>query len=163
MPALSNVKRKINEYLSGFVDGEGCFSISFSKRPKFIIGWETKPSLSVSQNRDRAEVLFLMQKHWKCGFLRDGVIDNTIKFEVRRLDDLINKIIPHFDLYPLLSSKNNDYKLFRKICFMMKDGKHTTIDGFRKIIPLAFHMNASGRRKYSQKDIMKFMRSQMKV
>ena len=61
MPALKK-KRNIQEYISGYVDGEGCFSVSFSKREKFLVGWETKPSFSVSQNEDRAQILFLMQK-----------------------------------------------------------------------------------------------------
>tara|TARA_Y100000310_G_scaffold170442_2_gene170594 strand:- start:10319 stop:10810 length:492 start_codon:yes stop_codon:yes gene_type:complete len=163
MPALSLKKRKLEEYISGFIDGEGCFSVSFSKRPKFIVGWETKPSFSVSQNRDRAEVLFMMKEYFKSGFIRDGVTDNTIKYEVRRLDDLIHKVIPHFVRYPLLSSKQNDFELFKEVCFTMAKDKHTTIDGFQKILPIAFQMNASGRRKYSQDEILKFLYTQMKV
>jgi len=90
-------KRNVAEYISGFVDGEGCFSVSFTKRSRFLVGWETKPSFSVSQNRNRAEQLFIMHKHFGCGFMRDGKTDNTIKYEVRRLDDLLEKVIPHFE------------------------------------------------------------------
>jgi hypothetical protein len=42
--------RVLAEYISGYVDGEGCFSVSFTKRTKFLVGWETKPSFSISQN-----------------------------------------------------------------------------------------------------------------
>lgn len=56
-PTLSS--RDIAEYISGFVDGEGCFSVSFSKRQRFNTGWEIKPSFSVSQNHDRARPLSL--------------------------------------------------------------------------------------------------------
>ena len=93
-PALN--KRNVSEYISGFVDGEGCFSVSFSKRPRFSVGWETKPSFSVSQNHDRAQPLFIMQEHFGCGFMRDGISDKTLKYEVRRLDDLLEKVLPHF-------------------------------------------------------------------
>ena len=55
MPALGSKKRNLEEYISGYVDGEGCFSVSFSKRKRFIVGWETKPSFFVSQNYDRNE------------------------------------------------------------------------------------------------------------
>ena len=163
MPALGSKKRNLEEYISGYVDGEGCFSVSFSKRKRFLVGWETKPSFSVSQNYDRAEVLFLMQKKFRCGFMRRDFSDRTLKYEVRRLDDLIQKIIPHFEKYPLLSSKHKDFLIFKKICFMMKQEKHKNLSGLRKIINLAFKMNASGRRRYSKKDILNFATSQMKI
>lgn len=160
-PALKD--RNISEYLSGFVDGEGCFSVSFTKRPRFFVGWETKPSFSVSQNRNRAQQLFIIQKYFKCGFMRDGKTDNTIKYEVRRLDDLLEKVLPHFEKYPLLSAKQRDIELFKAICLIMKNNEHITPKGFKKIIPIAFCMNESGRRKYSKRDILEFMRFQMKV
>ena len=160
MPTLSSERRNIREYVSGFVDGEGCFSVSFSKRPKFIVGWETKPSLAVSQNHDRAEPLFLMQSIFKCGFMRDGITDNTVKYEVRRLDDLIKKVIPHFERYPLLSSKYKDFLIFKKICLMMKRSEHRNLKGFKKILSLAIQMNGSGRRKYSEEYILNVLKFQ---
>ena len=163
MPALKDKKRNICEYISGFVDGEGCFSISFSKRQKLLIGWETKPSFSVSQNHDRAEVLFLIQKELNCGFMRRDFSDRTLKYEVRRLSDLLEKVIPHFETYPLLSSKHKDFLLFKEVCMMMKKGRHKTSEGIKKILPLAFKMNSTGRRRYTQKDIFKFISAQMKI
>ena len=160
-PALK--LRNVPEYISGFVDGEGCFSVSFSKRPRFLVGWETKPSFSVSQNHDRAEPLFIMQKHFGCGFMRDGKIDRTIKYEVRRLNDLLEKVIPHFRKYPLLSSKQKDFEYFVEVCELMKRNEHVTPEGLKKIVAIAFKTNASGRRKYTQKDILAFMQNQMKV
>jgi intein-encoded DNA endonuclease-like protein len=160
-PALK--QRNVAEYISGFVDGEGCFSVSFTKRPRFIVGWETKPSFSVSQNRDRAQQLFIMQEYFGCGFMRDGKTDDTIKYEVRRLNDLLEKVFPHFEKYPLLSAKQRDFESLKKVCVLMKDNYHTTESGLRTILPIAFSMNSSGKRKYSQKDILTFTRVQMKV
>ena len=160
-PALK--LRNVPEYISGFVDGEGCFSVSFSKRPRFLVGWETKPSFSVSQNHDRAEPLFIMQKHFGCGVMRDGKIDRTIKYEIRRLDDLLEKGIPHFRQYPLLSSEQKDFEHFVEVCGLMKKNEHVTPDGLKKIVAIAFKMNASGRRRYTQKDILAFRQAQMKV
>lgn len=156
-------QRNIAEYISGFVDGEGCFSVSFTRRSRFIVGWETKPSFSVSQNHDRSQQLFLMKEYFGCGFMRDGKIDRTIKYEVRRLDDLLEKILPHFERYPLLSAKQRDVGLLKEVCIIMKRNEHTNPQGLQKILPLAFSMNGSGKRKYSQDDIVAFMRSQMKI
>lgn len=160
MPTLEQSNtRNVREYISGFVDGEGCFSVSFSKRDKFLVGFETKPSFCVAQNHDRAEVLFLMQKEFGCGFMRRDSGDKTLKYEVRSLDELISKVIPHFEKYPLLSSKQKDFLLFKKVCLLMKDGEHKNFKGLQKILPIAFQMNASGKRKYSQNDIIEVAKS----
>lgn len=144
------MKRNVNEYISGYVDGEGCFSISFSRRNKMLVGWETKPSFSVSQNQERAEVLYTIQKKFGCGFIRRDFSDKTLKYEVRSLDDLIKKIIPHFITNPLLSSKQNDFLKFRKICLMMNQEKHKQSKGLKEIMKIAFTMNPGGKRKYTQ-------------
>src|SRR3989338_8296028 len=149
MPTLKK-KRNVREYISGFVDGEGCFSVSFSKRDKLLVGWETKPSFSASQNQDRAEVLSLMQQYFKCGFIRRDFSDKTLKYEVRSLQELVEKIIPHFEKYELLSSKHKDFVLFARICRLMEKGRHKNSTGLKQIMKLAFQMNASGKRKYTQ-------------
>lgn len=162
-PTLKTKQRNLNEYISGFSDGEGCFSVSFSKRDKFLIGWETKPSFCVAQNHDRAEVLFLMQKRFECGFMRRDVKDRTLKYEIRSLDDLLAKVIPHFERYPLLSGKAKDFKLFRRVCLLMEKRRHTTLGGLKEITRLAFQMNPSGTRKYKRDEILSIARRQMKI
>lgn len=150
--------RNIKEYISGYVDGEGCFSVSFSRRQKFVIGWETKPSFSVSQNENRSEPLYKMQKIFKSGFMRRDFSDKTLKYEVRSLDDLLTKVIPHFDKYPLLSSKQNDFRLFKAVCLLMEKDCHKNKNGLQKIMNLAYRMNPGGKRKYSKEDILKTLR-----
>ena len=157
MPALKQ-KRDIQEYISGYVDGEGCFSISFSKRDKFLVGWETKPSFSVSQNEDRAQTLFLIHKEFKCGFMRRDFGDKTLKYEVRSLEDLIKHIIPHFEKFPMVSAKQKDFESFKKICFLMQKGLHKEKKGLKKIMDLAFRMNPSGKRKYTKAEMQKALR-----
>jgi len=162
-PTLKTNVRNLNEYISGFSDGEGCFSVSFSKRDKFLIGWETKPSFCVAQNHDRAEVLFLMHKKFGCGFMRRDAKDRTLKYEVRSLNDLLTKVIPHFENYPLRSGKSKDFKLFKQVCLLMDKGRHTTLNGLKEITRLAFKMNPSGMRKYKRDEILARARYQMKI
>jgi hypothetical protein len=90
-------KVDIPSYLSGYVDGEGCFNVSISPRPTLRVGWEVRPSLSVSQNGDRQEVLLLLQRYFGCGSLRPDRSDLTLKWEVRSLPLLVERIIPHFE------------------------------------------------------------------
>src|SRR3989338_8015234 len=160
---LKMKQRDLGEYISGFSDGEGCFSVSFSKRDKFLIGWETKPSFCVGQNHDRAEVLFPMQKKFGCGFMRRDMKDKTLKYEVRSLNDLLTKVIPHFEQYPLMSGKSKDFKLFKRVCILMEKKKYVTLGGLKEITKLAFKMNPSGLRRYTRDEILSVARRQMKI
>ena len=144
----------LHSYISGYVDGEGCFCVCFtpSKRHKF--GWEVRPSFSVSQNADRSELLYEIQKLWECGFIRPDRSDSTLKFEVRRIVDLVEKVLPHFRDFPLLTSKQRDVELFDQICRLVHDKQHLCEEGLTELVNLATKMNSSGKRKYSGDEIL---------
>ena len=146
------------DYISGYTDGEGCFSVSFLKRKKLTIGIETRPSFSISQNEDRAEVIYLIQKHFQCGHMRRDYSDKTLKYEVRKLNDLLLKVIPHFRKYPLVSGKQKDFERFAHVCELMKNGKQHTKSGLRKIVHSACQMNPSGKRRYTQEELLALLR-----
>jgi hypothetical protein len=131
----------VPSYISGYVDGEGCFTVSISPRPTILVGWEVRPSLSVSQNSDRSEVLLLIQHYFGCGTIRTDRSDRTLKWEVRSLPLLLARIIPHFDRYPLLSSKRGDFDLFAHICKRMASKEHLMRSGLQDIVRMAASMN----------------------
>jgi len=149
----------LNSYISGFVDGEGCFCVSFQPSRRHRFGWEVRPSFSVSQNADRAELLFAIQKMWNCGFIRPDRSDKTLKFEVRNVQDLVEKVNPHFRQFPLLSSKQADAERLDQVCQLIVVGRHLERDGFEQIVQLAVGMNPSGKRKYSGSEILTSLRS----
>src|SRR5213592_4177471 len=131
----------LSAYISGYVDGEGCFTVSISPRAKLAVGWEVRPSLSVSQNGDRAEVLLLIQAHFGCGSIRPDRSDKTLKWETRRLDDLIGRVIPHFEMFPLMSGKRLDFERFATVCRLAAVGAHRTRGGLIEIVELVREMN----------------------
>ena len=52
------VRKKINDdYFVGFVDGEGCFYVGFSKRNDLPIPWQIITEFHVSQNPGSKNVL----------------------------------------------------------------------------------------------------------
>src|SRR6186997_1508274 len=124
----------LSAYISGYVDGEGCFTVSISPRAKLAVGWEVRPSLSVSQNGDRAEVLQLIQSYLGCGSIRPDRSDKTLKWETRRLGDLLVHVIPHFERFPLLSGKRFDFERFAGICHAMAAGEHRSRVGLINIV-----------------------------
>jgi hypothetical protein len=135
-------------YISGYVDGEGCFTVSIAPRPTLRVGWEVRPSLSVSQNGDRAEVLLDIQAYFECGTLRPDRSDRTLKWEIRSLPLIVERIVPHFRAYPLRSGKQRDVELFTSICEAMQRGEHLQPAGLARIMKLAVAMNPSGKRVY---------------
>jgi hypothetical protein len=144
----------MSRHISGYVDGEGCFSVSISPRPTLLVGWEVRPSLSVSQNADRSEVLLVIQGYFGCGTLRPDRSDRTLKWEIRSLPLLIERVVPHFRRYPLLSGKQRDFELFAEICRRMVAGDHRCPDGLREIVTAASQMNPSGQRGYLASQII---------
>src|SRR6059036_973906 len=121
--------------------------VSISPRAKLKVGWEVRPSFSVSQNGDRAEVIHVIASYFGCGSIRPDRSDKTLKWETRRLDDLVDRIVPHFIQWPLLSGKCLDFERFAMICRLMGEGAHRTQAGLVRIVGLARGMNPSGRRR----------------
>jgi LAGLIDADG endonuclease len=148
----------LSAFISGYVDGEGCFTVSISPRAKLVVGWEVRPGFSVSQNGDRAEVLQMLQAYFGCGSIRPDRSDRTVKWETRRLEDILERVIPHFESYPLLSGKRLDFERFTRVCRLMATGAHRTTSGLQEIVELARGMNPSGRRRYDAEAILASLR-----
>ena len=142
------------DYVVGFVDGEGCFGVSFTRRAKLKMGIEVRPSFSVSQSRRNLEILQKIQKFFGCGGIRFSRSDQCYKFEVRNLAEINGKIIPFFESNRLQTSKQNDFEKFSRICGWMKVSKHRNREELEKIIKLAYQMNESGKQKYSQAKLL---------
>ena len=148
----------LSAYISGYVDGEGCFTISISPRAKLLVGWEVRPSFSVSQNGDRAEVLHVLKTYFGCGSIRPDRSDKTLKWETRRLEELLQRVLPHFMRFPLLSGKKADFERFADVCRLMADGAHRTRIGLMQIVEIAGAMNPSGKRRYDVEATLAMLR-----
>jgi LAGLIDADG endonuclease len=148
----------LSAYISGYVDGEGCFTVSISPRAKLLVGWEVRPSFSVSQNGDRAEVLHVLQAYFGCGSIRPDRSDRTVKWETRRLEDILGHVIPHFESFPLMSGKQLDFERFASVCRLMAAGAHRRRAGLIEIVELARVMNPSGKRRYDAGAILASLR-----
>jgi hypothetical protein len=135
-------------YVSGFFDGEGCFTISISPRATLKAGWEVRPSVSVSQNEDRSQVLHEIMTYFGCGTIRRDTSDLTVKWEVRSLQTLRERVIPHFLKWPILSAKQNDVELFVAVCDAMARREHLQPGGLIEIVTIVKRMNPSGKRRF---------------
>jgi hypothetical protein len=143
----------LGAYLSGYADGEGCFCITLNRTKRHVFGWDIRPSFSVSQNADRAEVLELFHQAFGCGTIRPDRSDRTLKYEVRSVRDLVGHVIPHFRSSPMLSSKQKDFEVFAEACELMSAGAHLTIEGFKRIVMLTAKINLNGKKRYPRIEI----------
>ena len=71
----------------------------------------------------------LIQKYFGCRSIRPDRTDKTLKYEVRCLDDLVERIIPFFEANPLISSKQRDFERFANVCRLVRAGAHRTQSG----------------------------------
>jgi hypothetical protein len=67
--------------------------------------------------------------------------NQTVVYKVRKLNDITNYIIPHFDAYPLLTQKQKDFFVFKSIIFLMKDNKHLNKNYLNDFITLKAFLN----------------------
>lgn len=147
----------IKSYITGFVDGEGCFLISFSLRKKMNLGIEVRASFSVSQHKRSKEIILFLHSFFKCGGVRFSKKDQNYKFEVRSIKDLMKIIIPHFRKYPLRTSKKEEFEKFAEICELINSNQHLSQTGLEKIIKLSRNLNVSGHKKYDRTDLLKMI------
>jgi hypothetical protein len=52
---------------------------------------------------------------------------------VEKFSDIIEKIIPFFDKYPLVGKKSKDFQYLKKVALLMKSKDHLTEEGLQEI------------------------------
>ena len=144
-------------YITGFTDGEGTFSVSFNKRKKLKTNVEVRPSFSISQNQRDLKILERIKDYFDTGGIRFSKRDYCYKYEVRSLKDLNDRVIPHFNKYPLQTAKAKDFEYFAKICKLMTLSYHKNPEKLLRIIDLAYMMNKSGKRRYKKSEILNLL------
>lgn len=149
---MTLVPSTIGHYITGFVDGEGSFNISFRKRKDYVLPWKVSACFNISQKEKY--ILEVIQKHLGCGTLRSRQ-DGVWYYEVNYLDDICQKIIPFFKQFSFLSEKKRqDFATFCTIVHLLTLNKHLSREGIENICELRRTMNRGGKRKYSEKEIV---------
>jgi hypothetical protein len=98
-------------------------------------------------------VIGRLKEYFRCGTIRRDYSDQTVKYEVRSVKELVENIIPHFRKHPLLSSKQSDFETWAAVCERMYRQEHLEAEGFEAIVRLAHQVNA-GKRRYTLDEIL---------
>ena len=135
-------------WIIGFVDGEGCFTVSFFKHSKsrLRLKWQVFPEFVITQGMRSKSALKEVENFFKCGKIYlnkryDNHHEHLLKYVVRNREDLLNIIIPFFEKNCLRSAKKEDFSIFAKIVRMMDNGKHLEEKGLEKIQSMVLKMN----------------------
>jgi len=150
---LMNIPPKIGYYLAGFADGEGSFMVIFRPCKDYTTGWKVTPCFNVS-NKDKV-IITLFKRHLKCGTIRMRK-DGVYYYEVTNLKALKENVIPFFERFGFLSSKKKkDFLIFKKIVYLIDEGKHLSKEGIIRILSLRKKLSEDiSKRKYSDKEII---------
>lgn len=133
-------------WIVGYVDGEGCFSVSFFRNKTTKFGWQVFPEFVVTQGEKSKKSLDILEKFFKCGKIYinkryDNHNENLYRYCVRSKKELIEIIIPFFRNNQLKTAKKNDFKIFAKIVQMMNENVHAELNGMKRIAKLVEKMN----------------------
>ncbi len=133
-------------WIVGFIDGEGCFSVTIQKTSTMSTGWQVFPELAVTQGEKSLSALRELQNFFECGNIfinrrNDNHKEHLYRYCVRSVSDLREKIIPFFIENPLRTAKNQDFHKFVEILDLMKDKKHLNIEGIAEIARIVQTMN----------------------
>ena len=101
----------------GFVDGEGCFSVSTFKNRTTSSGYQTLYEFVITQGEKSKSALEAIKDYFNCGGIYinrryDNHNYNLLRYCVRRQEDLRNKIIPFFQKYQLNTHKREQFEIF---------------------------------------------------
>ena len=126
-------------WITGFIDGEGCFHVTITENKELSQGWEIQHRFTiVSHVKDKA-LLELIQKHFGVGKIyKHG--PQSVQLRVSSKEDL-PLIFQHFDIFGLITQKGADFVLQKQIFKLIQAKEHLTEEGLCKIIAIKASMN----------------------
>lgn len=145
-------REKLNpNYISGFIDGEGSFSVSIGKHQTLKRGLEVRPEFEIELRADDREILERIMvtigagRIYDCSYERYGWYPH-VKYKITNRSDLIKILFPFLDKYPLQAKKAKVYKIFKEIVIMSSKKEHLTDIGFEKIVNLRQKLREMGKK-----------------
>ncbi len=145
-------KKKLNpNYVAGFIDGEGSFSVSIGKHKTLKRGLEVRVEFEIELRADDQEILerilvtIGVGRIYDCSYERYGWYPHA-KYKITSVKDMRDYLFPFLDRYPLQAKKAEVYKLFRSIVVMVLKKEHLTDEGFERIVKLRDTMRALGKK-----------------
>jgi hypothetical protein len=153
VPGADNQQERLRleGWVSGMIDGEGCFCVNVNRCSAVRLGWQVRPEFVVTQGARSTGALETLQEFFGCGAIyrntrSDNHREDVFRWCVRRRADLREQIVPFMHSVPLRTAKAEDFASFVTVLDLMKAGRHLEFDGVAEIATIVQGMN---RRKPS--------------
>jgi hypothetical protein len=139
-------------WVIGFVDGEGCFSVSFVRqhdrrsRRGYKLGYQVALRFVVSQGASSVSCLEELKEFFGVGYVygntrHDNHREHMHQYMVSDRSDLIDTVVPFFNEYSLRTAKRYDFEKFVRVLQMMEANLHLTREGLAEIAEITETMN----------------------
>ena len=139
------------DYVAGFIDGEGSFSIIIAKHKQKRLGLDARLTFGIELRDDDLEILHAIQRTLDCGriyhfeYERYGWFPHSM-LKISSIGEIRNKLIPFLQRYPLRAKKKKSFELFCQAAEVFARKGHLQMEGIQKLYEIREHMN-----KYSKK------------
>lgn len=134
------------DYIAGFIDGEGCFSITIGKHRTTKNRLDPRLVFEIELRDDDKNILCDICETLKCGriyhlsYKRYGWAPH-VKLKVSSLKDIKERLIPFLYKYPLRAKKRRSFDLFCKAVEIFERKEHLTECGIKQLYDLRKQMN----------------------
>ena len=131
-------------WVSGFIAAEGCFYVYLSES-KNRVGYSTSVMFSVCQHIRDLELIESFMTFFNCGQVKKDSRDlnSGVYFNVTSFLNILDKVIPFFEQYPIIGNKSLDYQDFLKVVLLIKNKAHLTEKGLKDIQGIKANMNSN--------------------
>ncbi len=121
------------------------------RRGDYRRGFRLSAAFNVSQH-DRVP-LDLFRETLGCGNMRRAGNDGWY-WEVNKLVDLEDRIVPFFDRFPIVGEKATDYRRWREAVGLLATGSLSDHD-YHQVLALRERMNRGGKRSHRMDGILR--------
>ncbi len=131
-------------YVVGFVDGEGCFSITVNRHHGRLS--EVRLIFAIELEESDGEILEKIVNTIGCGKIYRLVYKNHpkwhphCKLKISNIKDINEKVIPFFTKYPLQAKKRMQFEKFCRVAKLISEKKHLGDENIREIIRIRDEM-----------------------
>jgi hypothetical protein len=140
-------------WVVGFVDGEGCFSISFVRQPSrgkrkgYKTGYQVIHEFAVAQGAKSIDCLSAIREFFGVGQVLankryDNHKEHLYRFVVRKRSELLEVVIPFFRKNSLRTAKSKDFEKFARCVELVNANHHLSRKGLLEIVEIAQTMNS---------------------
>ncbi|OTA71343.1 hypothetical protein M434DRAFT_402737 [Hypoxylon sp. CO27-5] len=95
------------------------------------LGYQVGLRFQITQHSKDKVLMENIVNYLECGYL--SVRGDIIDYHVTKFSDILEKIIPFFDKYPILGVKQKDFEYFKSVASIIQNKKHLTEEGLLKI------------------------------